>query len=420
MNDVETRSPKMPPRWFVHTFWRMHRRLYRFSRGRFLWTTASKRGWGALHLTTVGRRSGKERSVIVGYLADGSNLVTLAMNGWDEGHPAWWLNLEAHSDAVVRLAHERPRPVRARAAAGEEREQLWARWASVDVDLDAYAASRSTETPVVVLEPRSTVVGDGAGNANGIRPQGSVSEQGAKEMDQDRRTARIVGILFIVATVASILGSVALGSVLDGSDYLTTAAAQDGQVITAALLFLIAATSAFATAFLLFPILRRHAEGLAAGYVGLRAFENVFYVASVVGILAMLRVSQSDTAGSADVSQLALLGAAMMALRDWSTMIGTLIFAGLGAVTLNYVLYRSRLVPGWLSLWGFVGGVLLFLYGVLGILGVDTGLGSPWMLLAMPIAVEEMVFAGWLLTKGFTSREVHEGRARDLRVNAMT
>jgi Domain of unknown function (DUF4386) len=84
------------------------------------------------------------------------------------------------------------------------------------------------------------------------------------------------------------------------------------------------------------------------------------------------------------------------------------------------VLYRSRLVPGWLSLWGFVGGVLLFLYGVLGILGADTGLGSPWMLLAMPIAVEEMVFAGWLLTKGFTFREVHEGRAPDLRVNAMT
>ena len=109
-------------------------------------------------LTTVGRKSGEERSVIVGYLADGSNLVTLAMNGWDEGHPAWWLNLEAHPDAVVRLAHEQPRPVRARAAAGEERERLWARWASVDMDLDAYAASRSTETPVVVLEPRSTVV----------------------------------------------------------------------------------------------------------------------------------------------------------------------------------------------------------------------------------------------------------------------
>jgi hypothetical protein len=96
-----------------------------------------------------------------------------------------------------------------------------------------------------------------------------------------------------------------------------------------------------------------------------------------------------------------------------------LIFAGLGAATLNSVLNRSRLVPGWGSLWGLVGGALLFLYGVLGILGVDTGLGSPWMLLAMPIAVEEMVFSGWLLTKGFEPREVNVGRARDLRVNAM-
>jgi deazaflavin-dependent oxidoreductase (nitroreductase family) len=172
MNDVETRSAKMQPRWFVHLFWRVHRGLYRLSRGRFLWTTASKRGWGALHLTTVGRKSGKERSVIVGYLTDGSNLVVLAMNGWDEGHPAWWLNLEAHPDAVIRLAHEHPRQVRARAAAGDERERLWARWASVDADLDAYAASRSAETPVVVFEPRSSAVSEGAGNATGIRPQG--------------------------------------------------------------------------------------------------------------------------------------------------------------------------------------------------------------------------------------------------------
>jgi hypothetical protein len=171
---------------------------------------------------------------------------------------------------------------------------------------------------------------------------------------------------------------------------------------------------------LLFPILRRYAEGLAAGYLGLRAFENVFYVASVVGILMMLRVSQSDATGTADVSELALLGAALIAWRDWSTLLGTLIFFGLGAVTLNYVLHLSRVVPGWLSLWGFIGGALVFLYGVLGILGVDAGLGSPWMLLAMPIAVQEMVFAGWLLTKGFEPREVNVGRARDLRVNAMT
>jgi F420H(2)-dependent quinone reductase len=149
-----TTGPKLPPPWFIHAFWRVHRALYRVSGGRFLWTPASKRGWGALHLTAIGRRSGQERRVILGYLEDGPNLVVLAMNGWDEGHPAWWLNLEAQPDAVVRLPRQEPRPVRARAAVGAERDRLWQRWAAVDEDLDAYAARRSVETPVVVFEPR--------------------------------------------------------------------------------------------------------------------------------------------------------------------------------------------------------------------------------------------------------------------------
>lgn len=153
MGAATTRSPKMPPPWFVHTAWRVHRGLYRLSGGRFLWTTANKRGWGALRLTTTGRRSGRERSVIVGYVEEGPDLVVLAMNGWDEGHPAWWLNLEEHPDAVVRLARQRPRPVRARAATGEERERLWQRWTEVEPDIDADAGRRATVTPVVVLEP---------------------------------------------------------------------------------------------------------------------------------------------------------------------------------------------------------------------------------------------------------------------------
>jgi deazaflavin-dependent oxidoreductase (nitroreductase family) len=154
MSAPTTRPPKLPPPWFIHTAWRVHRALYRLSGGRFLWTTSSKRGWGALRLTTTGRKSGVERNVIIGYIEDGPRLVTLAMNGWDEGHPAWWLNLEANPDAVVRLARQGPRPVHARAATGEERDRLWRRWAEIDVGLDGYAQRRSIETPVVVLEPR--------------------------------------------------------------------------------------------------------------------------------------------------------------------------------------------------------------------------------------------------------------------------
>jgi F420H(2)-dependent quinone reductase len=401
MAESKTASAKLPPAWFVHTFWRLHRALYRLSGGRFLWTTASKRDWGALHLTTIGRRSGRERSVILGYLEDGPNVVTLAMNGWDEGHPAWWLNLEAHPDAVVRLPRHEARPVRARAAVGDERDRLWQRWAAVDTNLDAYAARRSITTPVVVLEPRSEPLAE-----RDVASSVPASSERRNVMDPDRKTAKVVGALFIVATGASILGSVVLGSVVDEPRYLTTLAGAETHVIASAMLFVIAALSAFATAFLLFPILRRHAEGLAAGYLGLRAFENVFYVASVVALLMMLTVSQSDAVGAAKTSDTAVFGAVLLALRDWSNVLGTLLFAGVGAVILNSVLYRSRLVPRWLSLWGVVGGALLVLYGVLGVFDVDVDLGSPSTLLAMPIAVQEMVFAGWLLTKGFATRTV--------------
>jgi F420H(2)-dependent quinone reductase len=155
MSAVTAPPPKLPPAWFKHAFWRVHRTLNRLSGGRFLWSPGGKRGWGALRLTTVGRRSGRQRSVIVGYVEDGPALVTLAMNGWDEGHPAWWLNLRAHPDAVVQLPHQPPRRVRARAATGEERARLWQRWVAIDAGLVAYADQHSVETPVVVLEPLS-------------------------------------------------------------------------------------------------------------------------------------------------------------------------------------------------------------------------------------------------------------------------
>ncbi len=105
-----------------------------------------------MRLTTTGRRSGEPRSVILGYYEDGENLVTMAMNGWYDGEPAWWLNLQANPVATAEVKGRRL-AVRASAAIGAEHDRLWARWSEIDEDLDAYAALRSTETPVVVLEP---------------------------------------------------------------------------------------------------------------------------------------------------------------------------------------------------------------------------------------------------------------------------
>lgn len=157
MGTRTTGAPSLPPVWFKHLFWRCHRLAYRLIGARALWTPASKRGWGTLHLTATGRTSGRPRGVILGYLEEESTPFVLAMNGWDEGRPAWWLNLEVHPDAVIRLKGQPERPVRARVAEGDERDRLWSRWAAVDEGLDAYAASREAETPVVVFEPRDAV-----------------------------------------------------------------------------------------------------------------------------------------------------------------------------------------------------------------------------------------------------------------------
>lgn len=154
MSSDSTTTPRLPPRWFIRLFWRMHRAWFRTTGGRRgLWRPRDQK-WGAMRVTTIGRRSGQERSVILGYFEDGDNLVTLAMNGWGEAEPAWWLNLQAHPQARVQLKGG-TREVVAHAAVGPERERLWDRWRSIDKDLDAYARRRPTETAVVVLEPAS-------------------------------------------------------------------------------------------------------------------------------------------------------------------------------------------------------------------------------------------------------------------------
>jgi F420H(2)-dependent quinone reductase len=105
-----------------------------------------------LRLRTVGRRTGTERIAFLGYFEDGRDLVTMAMNGWGDPDPAWWLNLQAHPDATVELV-DGSRSVRARAAVGDERRRLWERWAHYAKNLDEHAALRSRQSAVVVLEP---------------------------------------------------------------------------------------------------------------------------------------------------------------------------------------------------------------------------------------------------------------------------
>lgn len=146
--------PAVPPRWFIRTAWVVHRALYRISGGRLGLSRPQPGKYGMLRLHTVGRRTGEPRVAIVAYYEDGPDLVTMAMNGWAEAHPAWWLNLQAHPDASVDLPGG-TRRVRAREAHGVERERLWAGFDaySEGPSMAEYARLRARRTPVVVLEP---------------------------------------------------------------------------------------------------------------------------------------------------------------------------------------------------------------------------------------------------------------------------
>jgi F420H(2)-dependent quinone reductase len=145
---------RLPPRWFIVTAWHVHRWIVRLTgRRKGLWRPRKDK-WGALRLTTCGRRTGEPRSVIVGYYEDGPNLVTMAMNGWGPAEPAWWLNLQATPDATIELAGGEEREIHGRAAVGEDRDRLWQRWREFDEKLDSWSTRRPRETAVVILEPR--------------------------------------------------------------------------------------------------------------------------------------------------------------------------------------------------------------------------------------------------------------------------
>jgi F420H(2)-dependent quinone reductase len=149
------KAPFLPPRWFIRAAWIIHRALYRVSGGRFGLRPPTAKTYGMLRIHTTGRRSGTRRTAILGYFEDGPNLFTLAMNGWGDPEPKWWLNLQAHPDATIELP-EGTREITARAATGDERQRLWSRMAQLDPKLDGYATLRSRETALVVFQPRTT------------------------------------------------------------------------------------------------------------------------------------------------------------------------------------------------------------------------------------------------------------------------
>ena len=319
-------SPSLPPRWFIRSFWAGQRAVYSVTGGRLGLRRATDTQWGMLRLRTVGRRSGIERAAILGYWEDGADLVTMAMNGWADPEPAWWLNLQANPDATVDLP-DGPRSVRARAAGADERPRLWARLAEYDKGLDAYAARRSRETAVVILSPRPA----GGG------------------MSADRKAAAAIGVLYIIGTAAFVLSAVVTAGALATNVSLDEVAARAGPVggRHPARPAWRASRSRWC----------RSCSGRWAGATTRRWRWGMSCSAE--------RSRRSCTSASRWVARAASRSAPSRvpdrsprlvhtAVAVTSDQLLAIPFA-VGALLFYVLLHRSRLVPRWLSAWGLVG-----------------------------------------------------------------
>ena len=221
-------------------------------------------------------------------------------------------------------------------------------------------------------------------------------------MNNNIKTARIVGALFIVATVAYSLGVVLLDPFLGGSDYLTNISTNENTLIIGTFLVLIDAVAVAGIAIVLYPVLKKHNETLALGYVGARIGESVLFSVNVIITLTLLTLSQEFVnAGSLDTSYYQTLGAVLLAAGNWAYLLGLGLAFAISALILNFVLYQSKLVPRWLSAWGFIGAALVFANYLLESFGTN-----PVEILFIPIAVQEMVFAVWLIVKGFNKESM--------------
>jgi hypothetical protein len=223
-------------------------------------------------------------------------------------------------------------------------------------------------------------------------------------MDSYRKNAIIVGALFIIATVTAILTIAILGSTLETPLDQTVISENEYQIGLATLFWIILAISVTGIGFFMYPILKKYNKDLALGYISFRLTESICIIISTITLLSILTISQETIVGTIDTANYQPLGSLLLALQKWSFEIGTLIFLGLGGFFLYYPLYELKLVPRVLSIWGLIGAACVLLYGLLGLFGL-TADSAILNILAAPIAIQEMVFAVWLILKGFKSPE---------------
>ena len=214
-------------------------------------------------------------------------------------------------------------------------------------------------------------------------------------MNTYRKNAIIVGILLIVCSAAAIIGGLMAASILNAPDYLAKLAVNQNQAVIAALIEFIWAAAGVGIAIGLYPVIKKYNEGLALGSVVFRVFENMTVIIGTLCLLSLLTLSQQSTIPG--VTSDVFVGA-----REWSHQVIAVIFFLLGALMYYTVLYQSKLIPRWLSGWGFVAAILFLIVTVIGAFNHDFLTSTIHTVLTAPIGLQEMVLAVWLIVKGFS------------------
>jgi hypothetical protein len=234
-----------------------------------------------------------------------------------------------------------------------------------------------------------------------------------EELNISKKAARIVGVLFIIATAAAVLSVVLLGPVLAGPDYLISIAENNNQVIIGALLDLLGAGAFVVLAVVLFPIFKKHNETIAIGYVAARIIEAVPFIVANASLLSLLTLSQAYVEAAAPEAPYFLpAGTGLFAAYNWNQLLGPRVFASLAALPFYYLLYQSKLLPRWISIWGFIGAPLYLASGLIGMFGLVDASSPVSILLFLPAALLEMVLAVWLIVKGFNPSAIASDSAK--------
>ncbi len=231
-------------------------------------------------------------------------------------------------------------------------------------------------------------------------------------MNAYENTARIVGILYIIGTVAGVLSVVFTGPVQDASDYLVAVPENETRLVIGALCVLTMGLALAMVPVMIFPISKKHHETLALGYVVFRgALETVTYMATVLGWLFLIKLGQVYVQPDApDTSNFQAWGPLLLEAEAMST-VTTVVFI-LGALMFYYVLYRSKLVPRWISGWGLIAAVPYLAAGFFVMFGLVDHMSTVDAVLRMPLGIQEMVLAVWLIVKGFNPSAIAAGFAK--------